>query len=85
MKHWERFEQLVEAIQKWLFSAEYDVERDVKIQDASGATHQIDVLLRPKSGLCGPILVSWNDSTAQARASHSVDGLPMSARIGISI
>lgn len=63
MKPWQQFEQFVEALYKTLLPAEYEIERDVKISDSSGAVHQIDVLIRPRARLSGPILVSckaWN-------------------------
>jgi hypothetical protein len=58
MKKWQQFEQLVAAIHRLLNGADYDVEVDVKITEPAGATHQIDVLLRPKSVFAGPILIS---------------------------
>lgn len=64
MKKWQQFEQLVAAIHRLLNAADYEVEVDVQVNEPAGATHQIDVLLRPKSAFAGPILISckaWTD------------------------
>jgi hypothetical protein len=65
MKEWQRFEGLVAQIHSVLNAADYDVETDVTLREHHGATHQIDVLLRPKTTFAGPILISckaWNSS-----------------------
>ncbi|MGH8474153.1 MAG: restriction endonuclease [Methylococcales bacterium] len=64
MQRWQQFEELVASIHAILNTSDYDVETDVTIEEASGAKHQIDVLLRPKTGFTGPVLVSckaWAD------------------------
>jgi hypothetical protein len=58
MKKWQQFEQLVAAIHRLMNAADYEVEEDVRVNEPAGATHQIDVLLRPKSAFAGPILIS---------------------------
>ncbi len=63
VKKWQKFEQLVAAIHAHLNAADYDVETDVTLTERDGATHQVDVVLRPKTPFSGPILVSckaWN-------------------------
>ena len=42
MEKWVEFERMVTAIHAVLDSAAYNVRRDVKITDPSGASHQID-------------------------------------------
>jgi hypothetical protein len=64
MHRWEQFENLVATIHKVINAADYDIETDRTIEEPSGARHQIDVLLRPKTAFAGPILVSckaWVD------------------------
>ncbi len=58
MKKWQGFEQLVACIHQLLNATDYDVEHDVTVSEPSGASHQVDVYLRPKTGFAGPILVS---------------------------
>lgn len=64
VKRWKQFENLVASIHSVLNTADYTVESDVTIQEPSGARHQVDVLLRPKTEFAGPVLVSckaWSD------------------------
>jgi hypothetical protein len=49
---------LVASIHRVLNAADYHVETNVILNEPSGATHQIDVFLRPKTPFAGPVLVA---------------------------
>jgi len=55
------YEDLVARLHKCLDGTNYDVLEQQTIEDIGGAKHSIDVLLRPKGGLSGNILVSCKD------------------------
>jgi Restriction endonuclease len=70
VKKWQEFEQLIAAIHRLINSADYDVESNVKLTEASGASHQIDVLVRPKTNFAGPVLVSCKAWTEAVGIDH---------------
>ncbi|MGC4066361.1 MAG: restriction endonuclease [Polyangiaceae bacterium] len=58
VEKWQDFEHLVATIHQLLNATDYSVETDVVLTEPSGAKHQIDVVLQPKTPFAGPILVS---------------------------
>jgi hypothetical protein len=70
VKRWQRFESLVASIHAILNSADHQVETDVQISEPSGSTHQIDVLLRPKTPFAGPIIISCKAWAAPVGVEH---------------
>ena len=70
MKDWERFEGLVAQIHRVLNAADYDIETDVTLREQSGATHQVDVLLRPKTPFAGLILISCKAWESRVGVDH---------------
>jgi hypothetical protein len=67
---WQAFEKLVAAIHVALNGSEFDVRTDETLVEPEGATHQIDVILRPKSPFMGPTLISCKAWSAPVGVSH---------------
>jgi hypothetical protein len=70
VKDWQQFEALIAAIHRVLNASDFDVESDIAVEEPSGAQHQIDVLLRPRTSFCGPILVSCKAWSAPVGIDH---------------
>lgn len=67
---WKHFERLVAQIHDVLDGSNYTVTHNVTLTEASGATHQIDVLLTPKTAFTGPVLISCKSSESPVGIDH---------------
>lgn len=70
MQKWKKFEHLVARIHQALDASSFEFEHDVDVAELSGTTHQVDVLLRPKSSFTGPVLVSCKDRKERVGMTH---------------
>jgi hypothetical protein len=71
MRPWQKFENLVADIHKLLDkSGAYEVLTDQKVTEPAGASHQVDVLLKPASPFTGPILVSCKSGKHAVTMAH---------------
>jgi hypothetical protein len=67
---WKHFERLVAQIHDVLDGSNYTVTHNVTLTEVSGATHQIDVLLTPKTAFSGPVLISCKSSESPVGIDH---------------
>lgn len=67
---WKHFERLVAQIHDVLDGSNYTVRHNVTLTEASGATHQIDILLTPKTAFTGPVLISCKSSESPVGIDH---------------
>lgn len=67
---WKHFERLVAQIHDVLDGSNYTVTHNATLTEASGATHQIDVLLTPKTAFTGPVLISCKSSESPVGIDH---------------
>lgn len=70
MPRWLDLEYLVAHIHLMLDGEHFTVEHGVKITEPHGARAQIDVVLRPKSPLMGPVFVSCKSSGERVGVDH---------------
>lgn len=70
MSDWKAFETLVANIHRVLNASDYDVQPNVTLEEPSGARHQIDVLLSPRTAFAGPVLVSCKDWSTPVGIDH---------------
>jgi Restriction endonuclease len=67
---WKQFEDLVARIHSTLDKGQFTVEQNVRLSEPTGAEHQVDVLLRPKSLFHGPVLISCKSSAHPVEVGH---------------
>ncbi len=67
---WRKFEKLIEAFHTTFHGDHYEVQKDVTLTGQTGGTHQIDVLLRPRSPYSGPVIVSCKFENSPTGPDH---------------
>jgi hypothetical protein len=70
MCKWKDFERLVARIHSVLDPELYEVAHNVRISEPGGGSHQVDVLLKPKRGFAGPVLVSCKSGGHSVGVDH---------------
>jgi hypothetical protein len=70
VQSWQKFEHLVARLHKVLGGDHYTVDQDITIAEPSGAEHQIDVVVTPKSPFLGRILISCKSGAENVGMDH---------------
>lgn len=82
---WKTFEALVATIHEALDGGYFVIEQDVRVaEQVAGVSHQVDVLLRPKSPIVGPILISCKASRDKVGIDHVREWADIVANTGAS-